>query len=219
MRESLARRAGDIAVLAEWLEGGEPVEDDLARGLDELAAEVDAGEIKKMLGGEHDCRNAIITVHPGRRRHRVAGLGRNAPEDVSALGRTPRKLSTELMDHQPGDEAGIKSATVAVNGEYAYGLLDGRSRRASSRPHLARSTRPSAGTRRSRRCTSGPRCRTMWTSRSRTRICASTPIDPAGPAASTSTSPTPRSASPTSRPASSSRARTSDRSTRTGRLR
>ncbi len=122
LRESLARRAGDLAVLAEWLEGGEPVEDDLARGLDELAAEVDAGEIKKMLGGEHDRRNAIITVHPG--------AGGTESQDWAEMllkmylrWAERRGLSIELMDHQPGDEAGIKSATVAVNGEYAYGLL------------------------------------------------------------------------------------------------
>jgi peptide chain release factor 2 len=109
-------------VLAEWLEAGEPVEDDLGRGLDELAQEVEAGEVKKMLGGEHDRRNAIITVHPG--------AGGTESQDWAEMllkmylrWTERRKFSTEVMDLQPGDEAGIKSATVAVNGEYAYGLL------------------------------------------------------------------------------------------------
>ena len=52
-------------MLLEWAQAGEPVEDDLAKGLDDLAREVDAGETKKMLGGEHDRKNAIVTIHPG----------------------------------------------------------------------------------------------------------------------------------------------------------
>jgi peptide chain release factor 2 len=122
LQTSLARRADDLTVLAEWLEAGEPVDDDVARGLDELEAEVEAGEVKKMLGGEHDRRNAIMTVHPG------AG-GTESQDWAEMLLRMylrwaeRRKLATEVMDLQPGDEAGIKSATVAVSGEYAYGLL------------------------------------------------------------------------------------------------
>ena len=55
----------DLAVLVEWSQAGEPVLDDLAKGLDDLTGEVEAGEIKKMLGGEHDRKNAIVTIHPG----------------------------------------------------------------------------------------------------------------------------------------------------------
>ena len=65
MSESLKRRAEDLSVLVEWAQAGEPVAEDLGRGLDELGAEVAAGETKKMLGGEHDRKNAIITIHPG----------------------------------------------------------------------------------------------------------------------------------------------------------
>jgi peptide chain release factor 2 len=109
-------------VLAEWLEAGEPVDADFAKGLDDLEAEVEAGEVKKMLGGEHDRRNAIVTIHPG------AG-GTESQDWAEMLMRMylrwaeRRGLSTEVMDLQPGDDAGIKSATMAVTGEYAYGLL------------------------------------------------------------------------------------------------
>jgi peptide chain release factor 2 len=109
-------------VLGEWLEQGEPVDDDFARGVDDLEKEVEAGEVKKMLGGEHDRRNAIITIHPG------AG-GTESQDWAEMLMRMylrwaeGRGFSTDVMDLQPGDEAGIKSATVAVNGEYTYGLL------------------------------------------------------------------------------------------------
>src|SRR5215208_6488651 len=122
LSESLRKRSEDLAVLVEWAEAGEPVLDDLARGLDELAAVVDAGETKKMLGGEHDRKNAIITIHPG------AG-GTESQDWAEMLLRmyvrwSERKgFKREIMDFQPGEEAGIKSATVTITGDYAYGML------------------------------------------------------------------------------------------------
>ena len=52
-------------MLVDWAGQGEDVGDDLQAALDAFAAEVDTGEIKKMLGGEHDDKNAILTIHPG----------------------------------------------------------------------------------------------------------------------------------------------------------
>ena len=75
-----------------------------------------------MLGGEHDRRNAILTVHPG------AG-GTESQDWAAMLLRMylkwceRRGLKREVVDEQPGDPAGIKSATVLVNGDYAFGLL------------------------------------------------------------------------------------------------
>jgi peptide chain release factor 2 len=98
------------------------VADDLARGLDELVGEVEAGETKKMLGGEHDRKNAIITIHPG------AG-GTESQDWAEMLLRLymrwieRRGFKREVIDYQPGDEAGLKSVTLTVAGEYAYGLL------------------------------------------------------------------------------------------------
>jgi len=109
-------------VLAEWLEQGEPVEADFARGLDELQREVETAEVKKMLGGEHDRRNAIVTIHPG------AG-GTESQDWAEMLMRmylrwTERRgFKRDVVDLQPGDDAGIKSVTFLVNGEFAYGLL------------------------------------------------------------------------------------------------
>jgi peptide chain release factor 2 len=122
LRDLLKTKVDDLAVLVEWAEAGEPVADDLARGLDELAGEVEAGETKKMLGGEHDRKNAIITIHPG------AG-GTESQDWAEMLLRmymrwTERRgFKRELMDMQPGDEAGIKSATLTIYGDYAYGML------------------------------------------------------------------------------------------------
>jgi peptide chain release factor 2 len=122
LRESLRRRLDDLAVLIEWANGGEDVGAELERGLDELQREVDAAETKKMLGGEYDRSNAIVTIHPG------AG-GTESQDWAEMLLRMYTKWSErrgfkrELFDLQPGEQAGIKSATVAINGDYAYGLM------------------------------------------------------------------------------------------------
>ncbi len=122
LSESLQSRIDDLAVLAEWAGAGEPVGEDLVRALDDLGAQVDAGETKKMLGGEHDRKNAIVTIHPG------AG-GTESQDWAEMLLRMyfrwteRRNLKREVMDLQPGEEAGIKSATFTVSGDYAYGML------------------------------------------------------------------------------------------------
>jgi peptide chain release factor 2 len=109
-------------VLVEWAEGGEDVAADLSRGLEDLSSVVETAEAKKLLGGEHDRRNAIVTVHPG------AG-GTESQDWAEMLLRMylrwceRRGLKREVIDYQPGDDAGIKSATFTVNGDYAFGLL------------------------------------------------------------------------------------------------
>jgi peptide chain release factor 2 len=122
LRESLKRRTDDLQVMADWLEQGEPVEEDFVHGLDDFEKEIDAGEVKKMLGGEHDRRNAIVTIHPG------AG-GTESQDWAEMLLRmyvrwTERRgFKRDIIDYQPGDDAGLKSVTFTVTGEYAYGLL------------------------------------------------------------------------------------------------
>jgi peptide chain release factor 2 len=119
---SLRKRADDLAVLVEWAAAGEPVDAEFAQGLEALDQEVQTGEVKKMLGGEHDRKNAIIAIHPG------AG-GTESQDWAEMLLRmymrwTERRgFKREIIDYQPGEEAGLKSATVTVGGEYAYGLL------------------------------------------------------------------------------------------------
>jgi peptide chain release factor 2 len=119
---SLKRKGEDLAVLVEWANAGEPVDAEFAQALEALDQEVQAGEIKKMLGGEHDRRNAIITIHPG------AG-GTESQDWAEMLLRMylrwmeRRGFKREVLDHQPGEEAGLKSVTLTVTGDYAYGLL------------------------------------------------------------------------------------------------
>jgi peptide chain release factor 2 len=120
--DRLRKREEDLSVLVEWATEGEDVLGDLAGGLDALTAEVEAAETKKMLGGEHDRKNAIVTIHPG------AG-GTESQDWAEMLLRmylrwTERRgFTRDVIDYQPGDEAGLKSATFTVAGDYAFGLL------------------------------------------------------------------------------------------------
>ena len=122
LRDSLRRRADDLTVLFEWAQGGEDVAADLARGLDDLQQEVDVAETKKMLSGEHDAANAIVTIHPG------AG-GTESQDWAEMLLRMylrwaeRRGFKREIIDYQPGEEAGLKSVTYMLTGEYAFGLM------------------------------------------------------------------------------------------------
>jgi len=112
----------DARVLVEWLESGEDVAKDLAAGLDALEATLEDAEFQKMLGGEHDRAPAILTINSG------AG-GTDSQDWAEMLLRMylrwcdRRGFKRDVTDVQPGEEAGIKSATVLVHGEYAYGNL------------------------------------------------------------------------------------------------
>ena len=122
MVDALKRREDDLSVLVEWESAGEDVSRELAEGLDALGRDVDAAETKKILGGEHDQKNAIVTIHPG------AG-GTESQDWAEMLLRMylrwaeRRGMRRELMEYQPGDEAGLKSATFTLSGDYAFGLM------------------------------------------------------------------------------------------------
>ncbi len=96
--------------------------EDLAAALASLEATVEEAEFQKMLGGEHDRANAILTINSG------AG-GTDSQDWAEMLLRMylrwsdRRGFKSTVTDVQPGEEAGIKSATVIVEGEYAYGHL------------------------------------------------------------------------------------------------
>jgi len=118
----LVRRTEDIAAYFDLAREGENVEPDLRREIDALRELVDRLETETLLSGDNDARNAIVTIHPG------AG-GTESQDWAEMLMRMymrwaeRQKFQTVLYDYQPGEEAGIKSATFGVNGEYAFGLL------------------------------------------------------------------------------------------------
>ena len=122
LRDSLRQRTDDLGVLVEWAQAGETVADDLLAGLEQLEATVDDAETKKMLGGEHDRANAIVTIHPG------AG-GTESQDWAGMLLRMylkwaeRRGFTREVIDYQPGDEAGVKGTTFTLTGDYAFGLM------------------------------------------------------------------------------------------------
>ena len=118
----LARRAADIAAYFELAHEGENVSADLRREIDDLRVLVEKLEIETLLSGPNDERSAIVTIHPG------AG-GTESQDWAEMLMRMYLRwaeregFTTSMYEYQPGDEAGIKSATFGVNGEHAYGLL------------------------------------------------------------------------------------------------
>jgi peptide chain release factor 2 len=118
----LIRRSEDISAYFELAGEGENVDADLRRDIDSLRSLVDRLETETLLSGDNDARNAIVTIHPG------AG-GTESQDWADMLLRMYLRwaerqgFQTVLYDYQPGDEAGLKSATFAVNGQYAYGLL------------------------------------------------------------------------------------------------
>ncbi|PKN70703.1 MAG: peptide chain release factor 2 [Deltaproteobacteria bacterium HGW-Deltaproteobacteria-12] len=93
---------------------------DLADELDQLNALVRQDELKMMLASEQDPMNAIISIHAG------AG-GTEAQDWAEMLLRMylrwaeKKGFATKIIDSLPGDEAGIKSVTFTLEGEYAYG--------------------------------------------------------------------------------------------------
>ena len=98
------------------------MQDEAQRELDAVAAEVDRREFEMQLSGEHDRSNALVTV-------RVGAGGVDAQDWAEMLLRMylrwaeRRGYKTEVFDYSEGEEAGIKSATVAIRGPYAYGYL------------------------------------------------------------------------------------------------
>ncbi len=117
-----ARLVDDIVVLFEFAEADEASAAELRESIGRLTEEVEENETQMLLGGENDARNAIIAINAG------AG-GTDAQDWAEMLLRMylrwaeRRGLRTEMIDHQQGEEAGIKSATYRVEGDYAYGLL------------------------------------------------------------------------------------------------
>ena len=118
----LRTQEDDTRVLVEWLHAGEDVAPDLTTALDGFESTVEGAELKKMLGGEHDRANAILTIN--------AGAGGTESQDWAEMllrmylrWCEKRGYKRDITDIQPGEEAGIKSATVLVQGEYAYGYL------------------------------------------------------------------------------------------------
>jgi len=120
----IARQTEDLRLLWEMATeaADESVAAEIATGLGRVRAELEAFELKVMLSGPHDTKNAILSIHPG------AG-GTESQDWAQNLLRMYLRwaeragFKAEVVDLLPGEEAGIKSATVTVTGDHAYGYL------------------------------------------------------------------------------------------------
>ena len=114
------RMTGDLDTLFELFREGEDVSADIELEMEKLAERTAALETEMLLSGENDFRSAIVTIHPG------AG-GTESQDWAEMLLRMymrwaeRRGYKTELLEHQPGEGAGIKGATITLEGPYAYG--------------------------------------------------------------------------------------------------
>jgi peptide chain release factor 2 len=122
----LRRELEDLRALWEMAveEGDERLEPDIQTGLQRVRTALREFELTVVLSGEHDRKNAILSIH--------AGAGGTESQDWAQMllrmytrWAERRGYKVEVVDVLPGDEAGIKSATVEVTGEYAYGYLRG----------------------------------------------------------------------------------------------
>jgi peptide chain release factor 2 len=123
----LLTQASDLSVLLELAaEAGDDgsLDAEIAAGVARLKTELEEFELKIMLSAPHDSKAAILSIHPG------AG-GTESQDWAQMLMRMYLRwceragFKAEVVDLLPGEEAGIKSATIEITGEYAYGYLKG----------------------------------------------------------------------------------------------
>jgi len=125
--DGLTDELSDLEELAGLTEDEDTVElDEIRHSLDDLDQILEKLEFTTQLSGPDDSRNAILTIHPG------AG-GTESQDWADMLFRMYNRWCEEknfkvtLIDHQPGEEAGLKSATLQIEGEYAFGYLKAES--------------------------------------------------------------------------------------------
>jgi peptide chain release factor 2 len=122
--DTLHRRLDSALEMAELLEAepDDAMSADLVKEADELDSAAEAFELQAMLQGPEDARDALLTIHPG------AG-GTESQDWAEMLMRMYVRwaerhgFQVSILDLLPGEEAGIKSVTIEIKGEYAYGYL------------------------------------------------------------------------------------------------
>lgn len=121
--KNLNERIDDVEVLKELMEeNDEETAQEIIREVKALSKEIDTLKIETILSGEYDRNDAILTLHTG-----VGGSDANDWTEMLLRMYTrwceKKGYSLETIDYLPGDEAGVKSVTLKVKGEFAYGYL------------------------------------------------------------------------------------------------
>lgn len=121
--KNLNERIDDVEVLKELMEeNDEETAKEIISEVKALSKEIDTLKIETILSGEYDRNDAILTLHTG-----VGGSDANDWTEILLRMYTrwceKKGYSLETIDYLPGDEAGVKSVTLKVKGEFAYGYL------------------------------------------------------------------------------------------------
>ncbi|ELQ0170527.1 TPA: peptide chain release factor 2 [Clostridium perfringens] len=121
--KNLNERIDDVEVLKELMEeNDEETAKEIINEVKALSKEIDTLKIETILSGEYDRNDAILTLHTG-----VGGSDANDWTEMLLRMYTrwceKKGYSLETIDYLPGDEAGVKSVTLKVKGEFAYGYL------------------------------------------------------------------------------------------------
>ena len=118
----LEDKASDIAELIDLSGEDTSFQEEVKSELDKLSAQLDDLEFQLAFNSEYDTRNAILAIH--------AGAGGTESQDWAEMlmrmylrWAERRGYQAEVLDTSPGDEAGIKSTVISINGEYAAGYL------------------------------------------------------------------------------------------------
>ena len=121
---SLETRSEDLEVMLELAmeEEDADIVGEIEQSLTSVRADIEHLELGMLLSGEYDANNAILTLH--------AGAGGTEAQDWTSMllrmfGRFAERsgYSVDVLDYQPGDEAGVKSVTLGINGHNAYGYM------------------------------------------------------------------------------------------------
>jgi peptide chain release factor 2 len=124
--EALVRQSDDLATLVEMAEesGDDSLDEELTAAIKQADADFSGFELRSMLSGPNDHCNAFVTIHPG------AG-GTEACDWAEMLLRMymmwaeSKGYKVAITDREEGGAAGIQTATIHIQGEYAYGYLRG----------------------------------------------------------------------------------------------
>ena len=118
----IEKRVNDTAEVATLGTQDEALAAEVEAELEKITSDLDRMELEAAFTSEYDARNAILTVH--------AGAGGTESQDWARMlmrmylrWAERRNYQTEILDTTPGEEAGVKSVTIAVSGDYAYGYL------------------------------------------------------------------------------------------------